>query len=38
MQLTENDGWKTVLLIVKTCIFDWSTWYLHQDVGVTGQY
>ena len=38
MQFTAKDGWQTMLLVVKTCIIDWSTWYLHQEFGVTGQY
>ena len=38
MQLTAKDGWQTVLLVVETCIIDWSTWCLHQEFGVTGQY
>ena len=38
MQLTAKDEWQTVLLVVKSCIIDWSTWYLHQEFGVTGQY
>ena len=38
MQFTAKDGWQTILLVVKTCVIDWSTWYLHQEFGVTGQY
>ena len=38
MRLTAKDGWRKVLLVVKACIIDWSTWYLHQEFDVAGQY
>ena len=37
MQLIAKNGWETVLLVVKSCIIDSSSWYLHQEFDVTGQ-